>query len=71
MLNTLTDFKQLSRTLLKKSPPPRVDPVPVEKPVVDEGAEVLAYFSRPSRNAHRNPRVASEAKPGVDRVAVD
>ena len=63
MSNTFTDLKQLSRTLLKKSPPPRVDPVPDEKPVVDDGAEVLAYFSRPSRNAHGNPRVASEVKP--------
>ena len=69
MPNTFTDLKQLSRALLKKSPPPPVDPVPVEKPAVDEGAEVLAYFSCPSRNAHRNPRVASEAKPGADRVA--
>ena len=69
MPNTFTDLKQLSRALLKKSPPPPVDPVPVEKPVVDEGAEVLAYFSRPSQNARRNPRVASEAKPGSDRVA--
>ena len=69
MPNTLTDLKQLSRALLKKSPPPRVNPVPVEKPVVDEGAEVLAYFSRPSQNAHRNPRVASEAKRGAGRVA--
>ena len=69
MPNTLTDLKQLSRALLKKSPPPPVDPVPVEKPVVDEGAEVLAYFSRPSQNAHRNPRVAFEAKQGEDRVA--
>ena len=69
MPNTLTDFKQLSRALFKKSPPPPVDPVPVEKPVVDEGAEVLAYFSRPSQNAHRKPRVASEAKRGADRVA--
>ena len=69
MPNTFTDLKQLSRALLKKSPPPPVDSVPVEKPVVDEGAEVLAYFSRPSQNAHRNPRVASEAKPGEDRVA--
>ena len=69
MPNTLTDLKQLSRALLKKSPPPPVDPVPDEKSVVDEGAEVLAYFSRPSQNVHRNPRVASEAKPGEDRVA--
>ena len=69
MPNTLTDLKQLSRALLRKSPPPPVDPVPDEKSVVDEGAEVLAYFSRPSQNAHRNPRVASEAKPGEDRVA--
>ena len=69
MPNTFTDLKQLSRALLKKSPPPRVDPVPVEKPVVDEGAEVLAYFSRPSQNAHRSLRVASEAKQGEDRVA--
>ena len=68
MPNTLTDLKQLSRALLKKSPPPPVDPVPVEKPVIDDDAEVLAYFSRPSQNAHRNPRVASEAKPGADRV---
>ena len=68
MPNTFTDLKQLSRALLKKSPPPRVDLVPVEKPVVDEDAEVLAYFSRPSRNAHGNPRVASGAKQGEDRV---
>ena len=68
MPNTLTDLKQLSKALLKKSPPPPVDPVSDEKPVVDEGAEVLAYFSRPSQNAHRNPRVASEAKPSEDRV---
>ena len=69
MPNTLTDLKQLSRALLKKSPPPPVDPVPVEKPVVDEGAEVLAYFSRPSQNAHRTSRVASVTKPDADRVA--
>ena len=62
MPNTFTDLKQLSRALLKKSPPPRVDLVPVEKPVVDEGAEVLAYFSVLCRTLG-NPRVASEAKP--------
>ena len=69
MPNTFTDLKQLSRALLRKSPPPPVDSVPVEKPVVDEGAEVLAYFSRPSQNAQRNPRVASEAKQSEGRVA--
>ena len=69
MPNTFTDLKQLSRALLRKSPPPPVDPVPDEKPVVDEGAEVLAYFSRPSQIAHRNPRVAAEAKQSEGRVA--
>ena len=71
MPNTLTDFKQLSRTLLKKLPPPRVDPVPVEKSVVDEGAEVLAYFSRSLQNARESPCCVRGEAVGTARVAVD
>ena len=71
MPNTFTDLKQLSRAFLKKSPPPPVDSVPVEKPVVDEGAEVLAYFSRSLQNARESPCCVRGEAVGTARVAVD
>ena len=73
MAKKLTDLSQLTKAILKESPPPR----PVEKPAPEpsqsredaEAAAVLAYFSRPSQNAPRSPRVASVAKPGEDHAA--
>ena len=52
-------------------------PRPAEKPAPElsqsredaDAAAVLAYFSRPSQNAPRSPRVASAAKPGEDHAA--
>ena len=73
MAKTLTDLSQLTKAILKESPPSR----PVEKPAQerpqdrdDADAEaVLAYFSRPTQNAPRRPHVASCADPAKDRVA--
>ena len=45
MLNTRADLKQLSRTLLKKSPTSPVNPVPVEKPEkTPEELAAIAYL---------------------------
>ena len=73
MAKTFTNLSQLTKAILKESPPPR----PVEKPAPEplqsredaDAAAVLAYFSRPAQDAPRSPRVASVAKPGEDRTA--
>ena len=73
MAKKLTDLSQLTKAILKESPPPS----PVEKPAPEpsqsredaDAAAVLAYFSRPSQNAPRSPRVASAVKPNEDRTA--
>ena len=74
MTTKLTDLKQLTKAILKESPPSRVEPAPVAQPepaVSDadrEAEEVLAYFSRSPQNASRSPRVASGGKPSEDRT---
>ena len=75
MTAKLTDLKQLTKAILKESPPSRVEHAPVARPepaVSDadrEAEEVLAYFSRSPQNAPRSPRVASGGKPSEDRTA--
>ena len=72
MTTKITDLKQLTKAILKESPPSRT----VEKPAPEQSqsredadaAEVLAYFSRPSQNALQRPHVASSADPAKDRV---
>ncbi len=75
MAKTLTDLSQLTKAILKESPPSRVEPAPAAQPaptVSDEdreAEEVLAYFSRTPRNAPRSLRVASGAGAGEERTA--
>ena len=75
MAKTLTDLSQLTKAILKESPPSRVEPAPAAQPaptVSDEdreAEEVLAYFSRTPRNAPRSLRVAPGAGAGEDRAA--
>ena len=75
MAKTLTDLSQLTKAILKESPPSRVEPAPAAQPVPtvsDEGREaeeVLAYFSRTPQNAPRSLRVAPGAGAGEDRTA--
>ena len=75
MAKTLTDLSQLTKAILKESPPSRVEPAPAAKPaptVSDEdreAEEVLAYFSRTPQNAPRSPRVAPGAGAGENRTA--
>ena len=72
MAKKLTDLSQLTKAILKESPPPR----PVEKPAPEpsqsredaDAAAVLAYFSRPSQNAPQRNRAASCAVPAKDRT---
>ena len=70
----LTDLKQLTKAILNESPPSRVEHAPVaqtEPAVSDadrEAEEVLAYFSRPAKDAPRGRRVAPVAMPPADRV---
>ena len=72
MAKKLTDLSQLTKAILKKSPPSR----PVEKPAPEpsqsredaDAAAVLAYFSRPSQNAPQRNRAASCAVPAKDRT---
>ena len=72
MAKKLTDLSQLTKAILKESPPPR----PVEKPAPEQpqsredadAAAVLAYFSRPSQNAPQRNRAASCAVPAKDRT---
>ena len=72
MAKTLTNLSQLTKAILKESPPPR----PVEKPAPEpsqsredaDAAAVLAYFSRPSQNAPQRNRAASCAVPAKDRT---
>ena len=75
MAKTLTDLSQLTKAILKESPPSRVEPAPAAQPaptVSDEdreAEEVLAYFSRTPQNAPRSLRVAPGAGAGDDRTA--
>ena len=75
MAKTLTDLSQLTKAILKESPPSRVEPAPAAQPaptVSDEdreAEEVLAYFSRTPQNAPRSLRVAPGAGAGEDRAA--
>ena len=75
MAKTLTDLSQLTKAILKESPPSRVEPAPAAQPaptVSDddrEAEEVLAYFSRTPQNALRSLRVAPGADAGEDRTA--
>ena len=75
MAKTLTDLSQLTKAILKESPPSRVEPAPAAQPaptVSDEdreAEEVLAYFSRTPQNAPRSLRVAPRAGAGEDRTA--
>ena len=72
MAKKLTDLSQLTKAILKESPPPR----PVEKPAPEpsqsredaDAAAVLAYFSRPSQNAPQRNRAAPCAVPAKDRT---
>ena len=73
MAKKLTDLSQLTKAILKESPPPRHVEKPAPEPSQSredaDAAAVLAYFSRPSQNVPRSPRVASVAKPGEDHAA--
>lgn len=75
MAKKLTDLSQLTKAILKESPPSRVEPAPAAQPaptVSDEdreAEEVLAYFSRTPQNAPRSPRVAPGAGAGENRTA--
>ena len=74
MAKKLTDLSQLTKAILKESPPPR----PVEKPAPEpsksredaDAAAVLAYFSHPSLNAPQRNRAAPCAVPAKDRPVV-
>ncbi len=74
MAKTLTDLSQLTKAILKESPPSRVEPTPAAQPaptVSDEdreAEEVLAYFSRTPQNAPRSLRVAPGAGAGEERT---
>ena len=69
MAKTLTDLSQLTKAILKESPPSR----PVDKSALEpsqsredaDAAAVLAYFSRPSQNAPRRNRAAPFVFPGI------
>ena len=71
MAKKLTELSQLTKAILKESPPPS----PVEKPAPEpsqsradaDAAAVLAYFSRPSQNAPQRNRAAPCAVPDKDR----
>ena len=73
MAKTLTDLSQLTKAILKESPPSRVEPAPAAQPapaVSDENREaeeVLAYFSRTPQNAPRSLRVAPRGVAVADR----
>ena len=75
MAKTLTDLSQLTKAILKESPPSRVEPALAAQPaptVSDEdreAEEVLAYFSRTPQNAPRSLRVAPGEGAGEDRTA--
>ena len=75
MAKKLTDLSQLTKAILKESPPSRVEPAPAAQPaptVSDEdreAEEVLAYFSRTPQDAPRSPRVAPGAGAGENRTA--
>ena len=73
MAKTLTDLSQLTKAILKESPPSRVEPAPAAQPVPTvsnedrEAEEVLAYFSRTPQKAARSPRVAPRGVAVADR----
>ena len=74
MAKTLTDLSQLTKAILKESPPPRT----VEKPAPEpsrsredaDAAAVLAYFSRTPQNAPQRNCAAPCAVPAKDRPVV-
>ena len=69
---TLNDLSQLTKSMIKpkEDPKPKAPPAPMAEGAVDRDAEeVLAYFSRPARDALGSPRVAPTPKPTEDRVA--
>ena len=71
MAKKLTDLSQLTKAILKESPPPRHVEKPAPEPSQSredaDAAAVLAYFSRPSQNAPQRNRAASCAVPDKDR----
>ena len=71
MAKKLTDLNQLTKAILKESPPPcRVEKHAPELSQSREDADaaaVLAYFSHPSQNAPQRNRAASCAVPAKDR----
>ena len=76
MTKKLTDLSQLTKAILKESPPPRPaeKPSAAPKPEAEQSREdadaaaVLAYFSRPSQNAPQRNRAAPCAVPAKDRT---
>ena len=72
MAKKLTDLSQLTKAILKESPPPRHVEKPAPEPSQSredaDAAAVLAYFSRPSQNAPQRNRAASCAVPAKDRT---
>ena len=71
MAKKLTDLSQLTKAILRESPPPRSIEKPAPEPSQSredaDTAAVLAYFSRPSQNAPQRKRAASCAVPAKDR----
>ena len=71
MAKKLTDLSQLTKAILKESPPPRSVEKPAPEPSQSredaDAAAVLAYFSRPSQNAPQRNRAAPCAVPDEDR----
>ena len=71
MAKKLTDLSQLTKAILKESPPPRHVEKPAPEPSQSredaDAAAVLAYFSRPSQNAPQRKRAAPCAVPDKDR----
>ena len=72
MAKKLTDLSQLTKAILKESPPPRHVEKPAPEPSQSredaDAAAVLAYFSRPSQNALQRNRAAPCAVPAKDRT---
>ena len=62
MAKKLTDLSQLTKAILKESPPPRHVEKPAPEPSQSredaDAAAVLAYFSRSPQKASRSPHVA-------------
>ena len=72
MAKTFTDLSQLTKAILKESPPPchveKPAPEPSQSREDADAAAVLAYFSRPSQNAPQRNRAAPCAVPAKDRT---